>query len=354
MKRKPISFTIIILLLFSASLILYGESAKTTITDMLGRKVEVNFPINRVLSTTPTTTVLVYMIAPEKLIGWNFKPNGKLMSPRYLNLPVVGGWFGKKEGNYETFLNMKPDILLEGFSNLGKINKQRINERQRKMGDIPVIGVKDTADIEGYEGSIAFIGRLLGKRKQAHRLSLFYLNILNMVKNRTKSIPENERTKVYYAEGPNGLFSETSKSVHASLINLCNGDNVVKLDEQFNPTAKKGFGRVKVSLEQILEWNPQVIITMDRNFYRTVYKDPRWRFISAVRNKRVYLAPREPFGWFDRPPGINRIPGIIWTAYKLYPKRFKREETKRLIREFYMQFYHYRLSESECETLLRN
>ncbi len=321
---------------------------------MLGRRVEIKLPVERVLSTTPTTTVLVYMIAPEKLIGWNFKPNGKLMLPRYLSLPIVGGWFGKKEGNYETFLKMKPDILLEGFTNLGAVNIQTINERQRKMGSVPVIGVKDTADIRGYKNSIEFIGKLLGKESQAHRLADYYLNLIKTVETRIKTIPSNKRIRVYYAEGPNGLFSETSKSVHASLINLCGGNNVVKLEERANPTGKKGFGRVKVSMEEILKWNPEVIITMDERFYHNVYRDPKWRFIKAVESKRVYLAPREPFGWFDRPPGINRIPGIVWTAYKLYPQKFKRAEAKRLIREFYTDFYHYHLSDDECESLLNN
>ncbi len=332
--------------------IISANAEEKLITDMLGRKIKITTPINRVLSTTPTTTILVYMIAPEKLGGWNFKPNGNLMNREYLGLPIVGGWFGKKSGNYETFIRMNPDILLEGFSNLGTLNIQTITERQKKMGLIPVIGVKDTADITGYESSIRFIGKILDREEWADKLANFYKSLLNKVTTGVSKIPVSDRVTVYYAEGTKGLFSETEKSVHASLITLCGGENVVKVTQRSSSSGKKGFGRVKVSIEEIINWNPQVIITMDSNFYKSVYTDPKWRFIKAVKNHRVYLSPRQPFGWFDRPPGINRIPGIIWTAHKLYPEIFKREEMKNLLIDFFRDFYHYTLSKQQVEDFL--
>lgn len=88
----------------------------TQITDMVGRNVTVPDQITRVVATSPPTTNLVYMLAPEKLAGWNFKPTGQYMNPKYKNLTEVGGWFGKQTGNYETFISINPDIVLEGSS----------------------------------------------------------------------------------------------------------------------------------------------------------------------------------------------------------------------------------------------
>ena len=52
------------------------------------------------------------MLAPEKLLGWNLKIDRRFMPPKYQALPVVGGWFGLWSGNYETFLSLKPDVIL--------------------------------------------------------------------------------------------------------------------------------------------------------------------------------------------------------------------------------------------------
>jgi iron complex transport system substrate-binding protein len=54
--------------------------------------------------------------------------------------------------------------------------------------------------------------------------------------------------------------------------------------------------------------------------------------------KRVYLAPRLPFGWIDAPPSINRYIGLRWIARLLYPDRFP-EDIHATAREFFKLFY---------------
>jgi iron complex transport system substrate-binding protein len=49
-----------------------------------------------------------------------------------------------------------------------------------------------------------------------------------------------------------------------------------------------------------------------------------------VRNKRVFLSPNLPFGWFDFPPGANRLIGLKWLANLLYPETFKFDLTKEI------------------------
>ena len=324
----------------------YGDETKL-ITDMLGRKVEVPKRVNRILSGTPATTILIYMLAPEKLIGWNFRPNGALITEKYKNLPVIGGWFGKKSGNYETFITMKPDIYFEGYSNLGAVNREILDKRQQKMGSIPVVGVEDSAGIDKYSRVINFIGSVIGAEEKAQDLDKYYLSIINQVKSFTSTLNSKDRVKVYYAEGPKGLLTDPAGSVHAGLINFCGGRNVARV------FSKKGYGRSEVSLEQVILWNPSVIITTESSFFRGVYSDPKWSSVKAVRERRVYLSPREPFGWFDRPAGINRIPGILWTANRLYPDKFKLETILDEIKNFYRQFYHYELKDSDIDRIFR-
>jgi iron complex transport system substrate-binding protein len=110
-------------------------------------------------------------------------------------------------------------------------------------------------------------------------------------------------------------------------------------------------GLTKVSMEQVLAWNPDVILALDPLFHKSAASDPLWSPIKAVRDKRIYLAPNLPYGWFDAPPGVNRLIGVRWLMSILYPQQFP-ENLRDTTRHFYKLFYHVDLSEAQVEMLL--
>jgi iron complex transport system substrate-binding protein len=320
-----------------------------TITDMVGRTLDVPQNITRVLSTAPPTTIAVYVLAPDKLIGINFeanKQNGNVYMPaKYRALPNVGGWFGKQTGNFETFVSMDPDVILDGDVGVGNF-RTTLEERQQKFGAIPNVGVLDARNATQYDNSISYLGSLIGADEQAASLSEFYNRVLSTVTTRVSDIPEKEKVRVYYAEGPKGLQTDPSGSMHSELIEVAGGVNVADC------ALTAGMGMTPVSMEQVTKWNPDVIIVGDPGFFGTIYNDTLWQAIPAVKNHRVYLVPQSPFTWFDRPPGVNRIIGIPWTAKILYPDKFRDVDMPALTKEFYSKFYHYDLTDNEVNTLL--
>lgn len=112
-------------------------------------------------------------------------------------------------------------------------------------------------------------------------------------------------------------------------------------------------GIAQVSLEQVLDWNPEIIITIDPQFHEAVQEDPVWAGIDAVRDGRVYLAPDLPFGWFDRPPSVNRLMGVHWLLHLLHPDRVQGTLADS-VRRFYALFYHIELDEAQLRSLLAN
>jgi iron complex transport system substrate-binding protein len=325
-----------------------SANAGHTITDMAGREVTVPAEIRSVLCTSPPSTMLVYMIAPERLLGWNSVPTEECkpyIPEPYASLPEVGGWFGKQTGNYETFISMNPDIVLEGF-NIGGSVTETINERQQKMGVIPVVGVEDTVNSSGYAAPIRFAGELFGEEERAASMIDFYEDVLFTVTREVATIPEDERVRVYYAEGPAGLQTDPTGSQHSELITLCGGYNVA--DCAITP----GYGRTEVSMEQVISWNPEVILVGDPAFYQSIENDPLWQEITAVKTHRVYMIPTTAFCWFDRPPGINRIIGIPWTAKTLYPDRFEDMDLNALVREFHELYFHITLTDDQIGQIL--
>jgi iron complex transport system substrate-binding protein len=141
-------------------------------------------------------------------------------------------------------------------------------------------------------------------------------------------------------------MSNPPGSTHTQLIEICGGKNVVEA-----PLTK---GSVGVSMELLLQWNPDVIITSNEEFYKKVYSDSYWANIKAVQDKQVYLVPISPFNWFEDPPGANTIIGIPWTAKVLYPDKFKDLDLKKITKEFYAEYYNYNLTDTQASRILSN
>ena len=106
-----------------------------------------------------------------------------------------------------------------------------------------------------------------------------------------------------------------------------------------------------MSLEQVLAWDPEVIVTIDQDFAQRVRSDPNWASVAAVRAGRVHLSPKLPFGWVDFPPSVNRLVGLPWLGKVLYPDRFP-EDLRQVTRDFYARFYHVTPTDEQVEQVL--
>jgi iron complex transport system substrate-binding protein len=146
---------------------------------------------------------------------------------------------------------------------------------------------------------------------------------------------------VYYARGPRGLETGLGGSINVETIELL----------ARNVAAATRGGLANVSIEQVLLWNPDVIVTIDKDFAASVRSDPAWASVAAVRSGRVHLSPKLPFGWVDFPPSVNRLIGLWWLAKILYPELFP-EDIRVLTRDFYRRFYHVTLTDPQVDRVL--
>ena len=351
-NTKIIILIVVILLIVGVAVsVLLSEGTLNTkgdvnITDVAGRTVQVPANPEKVLGTSPSSVSLMYMLAPEKLAGipnaWN-KEELPFIPDAYKNLPEIGGWYGKNTGNYEEYISANPDFVVESINPSVSSDIDIINERQSKMGDIPVVAIYDTSDIDNNTEVIAFVGKILGKEDQAKKLIDFNQGNLDKVKKVASSLSYSDKVSVYYAEDANGLKTEGPESDHTQLIRICGGRNVVD-------TVKDES--TQVSIEQVIAWNPDKIITTNHEFYDKVYSNPQWAQINAVKNHEVYLSPDAPFTWFDKPVGLNNIMGVPWTAKVLYPNQFDNIDLIGDTQYFYKNFYHFDLSKEQAKEIL--
>lgn len=331
------------------------DSGTHTITDMVGRTVTVPDNVTGVLGTLPPATTMIYMIAPDLLMGWNYQLSNQnnLIPEKYASLPNVGGWQTQSSSNYETFLSMHPDLIIEGYSlDGGEGNIEVINERQEKFGDVPVVGITNTINSTGYANSISFLGDLLGRQKEAADLNSFYNEALKTVRQATENIPNDKKVKVYIAGGTDGLSTDLHGSHHADLIELCGGTNVAQIND---PNQIKTVPeQAQISMEQINTWNPDVIIVRDPSFYGKIYGESTWSKIKAVQDKHVYLLPSEPFPWVGRPPTTNQILGLYWMLHVLYPDSYPLTDLEEKTKYFYKNFYHVDITEEQLNHLMES
>ena len=325
------------------------KEGEKTVNDMLDRSVRVVTPVDSVIATSPTMTTVIYMIAPDKLKAVNFEwtqDELKYVPKEYQNYSVVGGWFGTNNGNYEEFIAQKPDLIIESSTD-GDNDLSTVQERQDKFGDIPVLAVTESSDFNQMDESILFIGDILSSQPKAQELVDFNDKYVNEINSKSSKLSDKDKKTVYYAEGDEGLKTNPSSSSHTELIKIVGGKNVA--DSLAGQDTNMGM---EVSIEQVIKWNPDVIITTSPEFYNSVYNDSNWASIKAVKNHQVFLSPQSPFKWFDRPTGSNRIIGLPWTAKVIYPEQYKDIDMVQTTKEFYSKFYHVELSDDEARKIL--
>ncbi|MBC2582691.1 ABC transporter substrate-binding protein [Clostridium sp. DJ247] len=316
------------------------------VTDMSGRKVTIPAKVEKVISISNNTTVDVYTLAPDKLLGWSFTPKAdakKYINEKYFNLPVLGT-SAEKSSNYENILKLKPDLIIA--SNEDEIYSADDIQKQLK---IPVVMV-DTA-LDATDKVYTFLGECLGENKRAKELADYSRKVLDSTKAVVKTIPADKQLKVYYAEGASWLQTDILGNVHTEVLDASGGKNVADIAET------KTGSMANVSMEQVMSWNPDVILVgatgMRGDFYSKVYSDAKWANVKAVKDKKIYMTPSLPFNWFDRPPSAGRVLGVQWLANLLYPEYVKLDMNKE-IKNFYHTFYNYELTDQEVQDLLKN
>jgi iron complex transport system substrate-binding protein len=317
-------------------------AAAREFTDDAGRKLQLPDKVSRVYAAGPPASVLVFALVPDALIGWTRAFRGdevNWVAPKYAQLPELGRLTGRGgTANVEVVLQAKPDVIVDVGSTAATFAS--LAERVQSQTGIPYVLLDGR--LEATARQIEKMGTVLGVPERARELSAYAQSLIDNVQRKIATVPKDKRPTVYYARGPQGLVTGLAGSINVEMIEFLGAGNVAG--------GQRG-GLANVGLEQVVLWDPEVIVTNDPNFYREVWRLPGWNAVSAVRKKRVYLSPHLPFGWFDYPPGANRVIGLLWLSEILYPDLF-RHDYRREVTEFYRRFYHQAPAEEQLARLL--
>ena len=310
------------------------------ITDMAGRTMTVPLEIESVFSTGPVAAIYLYTLVPDKLLGWNYALNDiekSIILEQYHDLPN----FGQGDAvNYEAVIAAGPTIAL----NVTSINDGSIDASDALAEQLGVPVVMVSSDLLDAPAVYRFMGELFGVEEQAEALAAYAEETFNAIS--SLDIPNED-----YGNGEDSLETAPAGSSHGQIIDLVNAVNVADLE--------LGDGsRVQISAEQLLAWDPDVIIVNGEPkadmtgsaAAEAILADPLFATLKAVQNGAVYGTPNAPFSWVDRPPGPNRIVGMRWLSGLIYPE-YLDYDVDEAVREFFQLFYHVELTDEQLTQL---
>nr|WP_296035770.1 ABC transporter substrate-binding protein [uncultured Enterocloster sp.] len=315
------------------------------ITDMAGRKVVVPDEVETVFSASTVTAIFMYTLAPDKLLGWNYELNDlekSVILKEYHDLPN----FGMGDSiNYEAVIATGPTIAV----NVGTINDKMISDCDKLSESLGVPVVAVDGDLAASAEAYRFMGELLGEEEQAEKLASYaektFADIEKM------EVPEDKKVRIYYGNGEDSLETAPAGSAHGQIIDMVNAVNVADLE--------MGEGsRVQISAEQLLAWDPDVIVvngepkadTSGALAAEAILANPDYASLKAVQDRQVYGTPNTPFSWMDRPMGPNRIVGIRWLSGLIYPE-YLNYNVDEEVKEFFDLFYHVQLTDEKLENI---
>ena len=280
--------------------------------------------------------------------------------PDIANLPVVAAY--NSPPNYEIIAELKPDVVI---IRAGDCTFYQSDESMKKTVEqieslgIPVVVTygpnmkgrdNNNADVSAISDEIKILGQVFDKQTEAEELSGYLEKQVNLIKDRTKDVPEDQETTVLLL----GLSPETRKSGAAA--DAWGTDSVESFFVEEIAKAKNAYNEpgqiVKLNAEQILALDPDVILLpTDWGFHpaRELYEAPYYQMLQemrAVKDKKVYSLPWLPSNCDKR---LEYPIEMMIIAKAAYPDKFTDINLADWISEFYQNVYN--VDEKGAETL---
>ncbi|WP_333645528.1 ABC transporter substrate-binding protein [Lacrimispora sp.] len=323
---------------------------KRTITDLGGNEVEIPAvpEIQRVVVISPPVMSFAVQTIPdtEMITGINSRAfttsNVEIVNKVFPNWQSVDTSFidASFAVNTESLLSLDPDIIFY----YGNVQKQGLGNI-----DIPSVDFFSKG-LNGPEAvSVAWDNQLR---------EIFGLDTSGSLQE------EWDRT--------NGKISQLLQNQNQEKTALCifsnaAGSITVSGTDSFDAYAQSFFdmagiqnaaadieGTAEVSMEQIYQWNPDMIIVFHdapaQKILDNSIEGQDWSLLKAWKDKAVYDVPRTTYSWITPCADSPVLP--LWLVSKAYPDLISDSELKTEISEYYQRNYDITLTDDDINSIL--
>lgn len=301
------------------------SNKKITVTDGLGRKIELSKPAQKVLTNYAVATQILCALGEQNnILGLD----GKVMQNPLGSSPKEGASKSSatkdaNQLNVEQVVAAKPDIVI-----IQKKSKQVIPSLEKANIKVFVVNAEG---LDELKSTVKNLGIVTGKEKKADEFIDYYTKKLDSINNKLKGVDQKNKPKVYMAGG--SMYLTPGKNMFQnSFIELGGGINVAG-------SLSKSAKWSEISAEQLIRWNPDIIILTQYSAVKPqdVLNNEGLKDINAVKNKKVYLIPSKMSSW-DM-PCPQTVLGIMWLNTKTNPEVFKDTNITKEVDDFYQKFY---------------
>jgi iron complex transport system substrate-binding protein len=314
-----------------------GDETKQTITvvDSIGREVRVPVYVKRIACLYAFSGHVVAMLGRGDdivAISRGLRRDILLNSicPRIGQAVVPKGQGGI---NIEELLLAEPDIVFapaETARNKGEAEKL-------EAFHLPYL-IVDFNTVAGQQRTIEMIGKAIGASDKARHYIEYYQSCIDRLQSAVSSIPQERRVRVYQTT-VEATRTYGKNSLPADWMRLTGVVDVAVDQALFFQD-----GEQHASLEQILLWDPDVILVNEPGVAEYIRHDLQWATLKAVKEEKVYQMPIGISRW-GHPGSLETPLAMIWTAKTAYPDRFAEIDLKQETKAFYKRFFGIELSE---------
>jgi len=279
------------------------EALPGTFVDGLGRTVNIEEVPETIISLAPSNTEILYALGLEdKLVGvteYCDYPEAAQDKPK------IGGF---STVDIEIVVEIQPDLILAA-----NIHRDEVIPALERLG-LTVLGLDPKTPDEVLE-AITLVGRCTGSEDEASLLVTEMSNRINAVTDETDNLTPAQRPRVFYVTWHDPLMTVGSGALHNELIQKAGGTNIFQDLTGDYP---------KISLEAVIEANPQVIITgvgmgtgKDLPF-EFISTETRLEDVDARINNRLYAIATDLVGR----SGPRTVDALEQLAKMIHPEIF--------------------------------
>lgn len=282
------------------------QSAFVTVTDDLGRQVELKAKPARIVVTSASFLEPLEAVGGADLVVG--RPDSRTKMPDYAkDLTSVGKVY---QIDTEKVLACQPDLVI--------VNK---GMNEKLVDALEGSGIKTLVlDMKSYEDvkrEVATLAAITGNKEKGEALIKDMDDKIAAVKN---SIPAEKRRVSIIHSTSQGLTVQLDGSIAGSVATMLGWENVASGSKPLekNPDA------APYSMETLVEQNPEIIFVTSMGKLSAIkasmeetMQGPAWQSIPAVRDKKVYYLPQD---LFLLSPGIHYPDAVAEMAHCVYPQ----------------------------------
>ena len=347
MKKTIILFLVLSLLLCGCGPVGVTPMGETReFTDSTGRTVILPADITKIAISGPLSQIYILPLAGDLLVGVStaYAEDAQSYLPAYIYEKAEIGqlYGGKGEMDLEALLAAAPEVVID-IGEPKKTTAEDLTALTEQTG-IPFIHIDATVATapEAYRT----LGKLLGREEKAEELAAWCESTYAMIDAMMEKVDaDGARKTLLYCLGDKGVNVIARGSFHAETINFMS-ENLAVVED----VVSGGAGN-EVDLEQILLWDPDVIIFAPDSCYGDIAASEQWQSAGAVARGEYYKTPSGPYGWLSSPPAVQRYLGMLWLGELLYPG-YAEYDLQEKVTEYYRLFYGCDLTDAMYQELM--